>query len=271
MRRFDEKKRWIGSPKPKESTIRLQRKLAAAVADMHERFPSRMRPPGSPRSDRFLDQNAAAFRDAPQLFRPVSQQSSTKARVRARSVSAASFGARQKRDWSGEATAICIWETSPLGGRPVPFDAIEFDPMIAAGDVLYDLAFLLMDLVERQLGRAANTVLNGYMARTARVEDFDGLAALPFFMSLRAAIRAKVTAARLPNVDVAAQAGYRCRAQTTSGWRSICCLRRRPGLSPSEACPVPERLRCAKLAPAIGPVPGALVLRSDVERKRLFA
>ena len=33
-----------------------------------------------------------------------------------------------------------------IEGRPVPFDAIEFDPLIAAGDVLYDLAFLLMDL-----------------------------------------------------------------------------------------------------------------------------
>ena len=38
-----------------------------------------------------------------------------------------------------------------IDGAPVPFDAIEFDPLIAAGDVLYDLAFLLMDLVERGL------------------------------------------------------------------------------------------------------------------------
>ena len=84
-----------------------------------------------------------------------------------------------------------------LDGEPVAFDALEFDPVIAAGDVLYDLAFLLMDLVERGLERAANTVLNGYFAASRRREDCDGIAALPFFMSLRAAIRAKVTAARL--------------------------------------------------------------------------
>ena len=40
-----------------------------------------------------------------------------------------------------------------IDGQPVLFDAIEFDPLIATGDVLYDLAFLLMDLIERGLQR----------------------------------------------------------------------------------------------------------------------
>src|SRR4029079_18987674 len=52
-----------------------------------------------------------------------------------------------------------------LDGKPVAFDAIEFDPVIASGDVLYDLAFLLMDLVERDLISPANEVLNGYFAK----------------------------------------------------------------------------------------------------------
>ena len=50
-----------------------------------------------------------------------------------------------------------------LEGRPVLFDAIEFSPLIASGDVLYDLAFLLMDLTERGLRPAANIVLNRYL------------------------------------------------------------------------------------------------------------
>ncbi len=70
---------------------------------------------------------------------------------------------------------------------------------MASGDVLYDLAFLLMDLVERGLGKAANIVFNRYLAETAREDDFDALAALPLFLSMRAAIRAKVTAAKLEN------------------------------------------------------------------------
>src|SRR5262249_40415982 len=84
-----------------------------------------------------------------------------------------------------------------IDGRPVPFDAIEFDPLVATGDVLYDLAFLLMDLTERGLGVVANSALNRYLSETGRIDDLDALAALPFFLSLRAAIRAKVTAAKL--------------------------------------------------------------------------
>jgi uncharacterized protein len=54
---------------------------------------------------------------------------------------------------------LCLWQ-----GRPVPFDALEFDEAMATIDVGYDLAFLLMDL-DRRAGRtAANRVLNRYVA-----------------------------------------------------------------------------------------------------------
>ncbi len=38
-----------------------------------------------------------------------------------------------------------------IDGKPVPFDAIEFSERMASIDVLYDLAFTLMDLCERGL------------------------------------------------------------------------------------------------------------------------
>ena len=84
-----------------------------------------------------------------------------------------------------------------IDGKPVLFDAIEFDPLIAAGDVLYDLAFLLMDLVERGLAAPPTSCSTATSPRPRRDEDLDALAALPLFLSVRAAIRAKVTAARL--------------------------------------------------------------------------
>ena len=94
-----------------------------------------------------------------------------------------------------------------LDGAPVLFDAIEFDPKFATGDVFYDLAFLLMDLIERDLRPAANIVLNRYLAETRRADDLDALAALPLFLSLRAAIRAKVAAERrAQGADVAQSA-----------------------------------------------------------------
>ena len=100
-----------------------------------------------------------------------------------------------------------------LSGRPVPFDAIEFSALIASGDVLYDLAFLLMDMTERGLKPAANIVLNRYLAETRRNENFDALAALPFFLSMRAAIRAKVSAARLAFAASADRAAIEERAR----------------------------------------------------------
>ena len=63
-----------------------------------------------------------------------------------------------------------------VDGKPLPFDALEFDPIVAAGDVLYDLAFLLMDLVERGLAAPANAVLNTYFAASHRAEDLEALA-----------------------------------------------------------------------------------------------
>ena len=156
-----------------------------------------------------------------------------------------------------------------LGGQPTLFDAIEFDPKIATGDVFYDLAFLLMDLIERGLGAAANIVLNRYLAERRRLDDLDALAALPLFLSVRAAIRAKVTAARAAlSVE---------RATPEQSARDYFALAQEL-LAP----PPPQLLAVGglsgtgksllarALAPETPPAPGAVVLRSDVERKALF-
>ena len=93
---------------------------------------------------------------------------------------------------------ICL-----LGGQPVLFDCIEFNQAIACVDVMYDLAFLLMDLLHRNLAGHANAVLNGYVARTG---DVGGLALLPIFLALRAAIRALTQATAAPLHRGAAEA-----------------------------------------------------------------
>jgi aminoglycoside phosphotransferase family enzyme len=78
---------------------------------------------------------------------------------------------------------IVLWR-----GRPVLFDAIEFDEELATIDTLYDLAFLLMDLSRRRQRPAGNLVLNRYLWRSGADLDFRGLQALPLFLGLRAAI-----------------------------------------------------------------------------------
>jgi aminoglycoside phosphotransferase family enzyme/predicted kinase len=158
-----------------------------------------------------------------------------------------------------------------LEGRPTLFDAIEFDPAIAAGDVLYDLAFLLMDLAERGHGAEANRLLNRYLV-AARCPDHDaGLAALPFYLHLRAAIRAKVTAARAALVDSAARASVLGEASRYLAFATAVLAPPLPrlvaigGLSGTG-----KSALAAALAPALGGPLGAVLVRSDVERKALF-
>jgi len=81
---------------------------------------------------------------------------------------------------------ICLFE-----GRIVPFDALEFDPALATGDVIYDIAFLLMDLRAQGLDALANRAMNAYWDAAGQADE--ALALLPLFMALRAAVRMAVS------------------------------------------------------------------------------
>jgi len=158
-----------------------------------------------------------------------------------------------------------------IDGRPVLFDAIEFSDIIASGDLLYDLAFVLMDLCERGLGAAANIVFNRYLADTRRDEDLDALAALPFYLSMRASIRARVTAARLDQASEAERPAIAHSARAYFDWALRFITPPVPMLIAVGGLSGTGKSALARaLAPAITPAPGAVVLRSDVERKALF-
>jgi len=146
---------------------------------------------------------------------------------------------------------LCLWH-----GRPVPFDALEFDEGMATIDLGYDLAFLLMDLDQRVTRSAANRVLNRYVARTG---DAALTAGLPVYLSLRAMIRAHVEAKRgqgeLAARYLAAATAYLDRQPPV-----VLAIGGLPGTGKSTLA--------RALAPGIGSAPGALVLRSDEIRKR---
>ncbi len=149
-------------------------------------------------------------------------------------------------------------------GAPMLFDAIEFNPVFATIDVLYDFAFLLMDLIERKLPLQANIVFNRYLSETRRERDLDALAALPLFLSLRAAIRAKVTAAR-HDASVAQS------ARDYFALAGKLLLPHAPALiAVGGLSGTGKSLLARSLSPEILPAPGAVWLRSDVERKALF-
>ncbi len=160
---------------------------------------------------------------------------------------------------------IVLWQ-----GRPLLFDALEFDETLATIDTLYDLAFLLMDLDHCGQRIAANRVLNRYMARSSSVLDIPGLAGLPVFLALRAGVRAMVSAQRSAQGNGKDTAGRRQAAKYL-------------GEAASYVAPAAPRLVAvgglsgagkstvaAGLAPELGAAPGALHVRTDVVRKSLF-
>jgi predicted kinase len=153
-------------------------------------------------------------------------------------------------------------------GRPTLFDAIEFNDDIACIDVMYDLSFLLMDLWHRGLARHANALFNAYLAAT---QDLDSLAALPLFLSIRAAIRAKTAA-----TGAGLQRRLVARRDLQAAARHYLAMARGL-LEPSAPVIVAvgglsgsgKSALAGTLAPFIGRAPGAVVLRSDEIRKRL--
>jgi aminoglycoside phosphotransferase family enzyme/predicted kinase len=157
---------------------------------------------------------------------------------------------------------ICLIE-----GKPVLFDAIEFNDAFSCIDVLYDISFLLMDLMRHRLDSRAEVLLNRYLELT---RDYDGLAALPLFLSCRAAITAHVTMSR------ARETAVRNRAKEVQSEAcqlldfALACFARGPsrlvaigGISGTGKSTLAYRI-----AETLAPAPGAIVLRTDIIRKR---
>ena len=157
-----------------------------------------------------------------------------------------------------------------IEGRLVLFDALEFDESMATIDVLYDLAFLLMDLDAGGKRAAANAVLNRYLWLRNEPLDLDGLALLPLFLALRAGIRAMIALGRLAELSAETRASSEAEAarllEAAAGYLSPVSphLVAVGGLSGTG-----KSTLAAALAPGLGASPGALHLRSDLERKSL--
>jgi uncharacterized protein len=272
MQRFDESMTLDRLADQGRIDLALTDRLGRVTAQAHERAPAADPEPWIEALRDYIDEHAAAFGEMPDVF-PAAEVAALAQESRA-----AYVRIRPLLLERGDRGFICrihgdlhLGNIVLIAGRPVLFDAIEFSPLIASGDVLYDLAFLLMDLVERRLSPAANLVLNRYLTENRRAETLDGLAALPFYMSMRAAIRAKVTAARLEQSGEEARPYLARQARAYFDWAGRLVAPAKPivvaigGLSGTGK----SRLALA-LAPQFPPEPGAVVLRSDVERKALF-
>lgn len=151
-------------------------------------------------------------------------------------------------------------------GHIVAFDGIEFDPALRWIDVVSDLAFLVMDLHSRGEPALAWRFLDGWAAVTG---DYPGLALLSFYRVYRHLVRAKVDTIRLHQAGVDGAEHTRLEARVA---RHLDLAREttrpaRPWLLITMGLSGSGKSHLTRdLAPRLG----AVRLRSDVERKRLF-
>ena len=100
------------------------------------------------------------------------------------------FASRIHKNWIRECHGdlhlgnICYWQDKIL-----LFDCIEFNKLFRFVDVMYDIAFTVMELEARQRKDLGNAFLNKYVEQTG---DWEGLQILPLYLSRQAYVRAKV-------------------------------------------------------------------------------
>ncbi len=275
MARFDEEKLLDRMARRGALSPPLIARLAATIAAFHAAAPplADASTSGSARIEAVLRINEAGLEAGRAVFGDAAAKAAAQAMREAWRRRRPLLDARQRegkvRRCHGDLHLRNIVE---IDGEPVLFDCLEFDEEMATIDILYDLAFLVMDLWHRDLRALANLLFNRYLDASIAVDGDDaaGLPLMPLFLAMRATVRAHVTASQ------ALQGGADADALAKEAQAYL-------DLARSLAAPPAPRLvaiggysgsgkstTAAMIAHAVGPAPGARVLSSDRIRKALF-
>ncbi|NOT67800.1 MAG: AAA family ATPase [Methylophilaceae bacterium] len=152
-----------------------------------------------------------------------------------------------------------------LKDEPTPFDGIEFKAEFRWIDVMSEIAFLVMDLLDHNRADLAFRFLNGYLELTG---DYAGVKVLRFYLAYRAMVRAKISAIRAHQQNAQpAQIKDSLAACRSYMALAVTCLARKQALIITHGLP-----GCGKttVAQVLLERLQAIRIRSDVERKRLF-
>ena len=274
MRRFDENATLDRLADRGKIDLALADALARAVAAAHAKAPAVEAEPWLGALARFIAQNDQAFREAPDLFaaarsREVDRSEHARRSTRLRPLLRERGAQGLVRRGHGD---LHLGNIALIGGRPVPFDAIEFDPLIAAGDVFYDLAFLLMDLIERGLEAGRECRAQPLSRRdAARRRSRCARRTAAVHVAARRDPRQGDGGAACKTAEREARDDHR-KAATT--YFALACDLIAPPAPTLVAVGGLSGTGKSVLARALGadvlPAPGAVLLRSDVERKALF-
>ena len=152
------------------------------------------------------------------------------------------------------------------GDVPVLFDCIEFNPALRWIDVMNEIAFAVMDLLHRDHAEFAWRLLNDYLEASG---DYAGVSVLRFYLGYRAAVRAKVCAIRSGQTGISARVKSHELAECDAylALSRLCLERHRPALIITHGLPGTGKTLFSQL---VLQQLGAIRIRSDVERKRIF-
>jgi aminoglycoside phosphotransferase family enzyme/predicted kinase len=154
---------------------------------------------------------------------------------------------------------IVLWD-----GTPTCFDGIEFNEELRWIDVLSEIAFIVMDLERHGRPDLAARLLNTYLEHTG---DYEGLIVLPFYVVYRALVRAMVDGLRLAQQSTSREPALRVDLQSYLEVADRWTHRSRPLLTIT--CGVSGSGKTTGTQPLLEQL-GAIRIRSDVERKRMF-
>lgn len=267
MRRFDEDELFDRLAERGALDVALMEETAVAIAGFHEKAEVLHRGGGAENIRAVLDINRAGFATS-HVFSPETVAALDAALRKALARHGALLDARERagrlRLCHGDLHLRNIYRT-PEGPRL--FDCIEFNDAIASIDVLYDLAFLLMDLWHRGLPELASAVANRYLDRSA---DDEGFRLLPFLMAIRAEVRAHVTATQAEHAGDRAPPLKALAADYLELANDLLRTDRPRLLAIGGFSGSGKSTLAMALAPKLGIAPGARLLESDRLRKALF-
>jgi aminoglycoside phosphotransferase family enzyme/predicted kinase len=155
---------------------------------------------------------------------------------------------------------ICYWQDQLL-----LFDCIEFNEPFRFVDVMFDIAYIIMDLTVAGREDLAAIFLSHYVEQTG---DWEGLQVLPLYVSRQSYVRAKVTSFLLGDPSVANEDKQAAAAKAAKYYR----------LAWSYVQPHPGRLLVmsglsgsgkSTIAHELSRRLGAIYVRSDAVRKHL--
>ncbi len=270
MRRFDQDSLLEAVAERGELTAPLVDQLADIIASFHGSLEPLSTYDGSSKIAEVIHENRQCMLDhAPEIF---SKSESEKLLHQSKELLSSIAPLLDRRAKQGHVRRchgdlhlanICLWKDVPT-----LFDCLEFNEDLATIDVLYDLAFLLMDLWQKGLHVQANELFNRYLYMN---EQGDGVSTLPLFLSMRATIRAHVYAhqANLQANDKRHQLIEKAKAYLRMAVEFLDATRPQlvaiGGLSGTG-----KSTTSRVIAPELGSPIGARLLRTDILRKRIF-